>query len=169
MLKTNLEKIINQQINKEIYSEYLYLSMAAYCAKIGLDGFSNWFRVQVQEERAHAMKFFDYLLERGSEVKLEMIEKPQVNFKSIIQLFEITVEHEQFVTKSINKIVDLALKEKDHALVSFLNWFVDEQVEEEATAEKLLSQVKLIGENGSAIYMLDKELAQRVFVPIANN
>ncbi len=167
MISTKLQEAINSQINKELFSEYLYLSMAAYCESENLDGIANFFHVQTKEEHFHAMKFFAYLNERGGRVKLMPIEGPQTDFKSIEDIFEQTLRHEQFVTKSINEIMDLAIKENDHATKSFLQWFIDEQVEEEATAEKLLHKVKLISGHPHGLFMLDKELAARTFNPPA--
>lgn len=167
MISTKLQEAINSQINKELFSEYLYLSMAAYCESENLDGIANFFHVQTKEEHFHAMKFFAYLNERGGRVKLMPIEGPQTDFKSIEDIFEQTLRHEQLVTQSINEIMDLAIKENDHATKSFLQWFIDEQVEEEATAEKLLHKVKLISGHPHGLFMLDKELAARTFNPPA--
>ena len=129
MIGRKMEKAINGQINKELYSAYLYLAMSAYSQGLGLKGFANWFRVQYGEELGHALKFVDYLHEHGNEVVLEAIEKPPAAFKSPASLFEQALKHEQFVTRSIHGLVDLAAKERDHATQSFLKWYVDEQVE----------------------------------------
>jgi ferritin len=161
MISKKLEDAINNQINKELYSEYLYLSMAAYFYSEDLDGFAHWMEVQAQEEHTHAMKFFYFLNDKGGRVKLEAIEKPEVDFVSVESIFEKTLEHEKKVTKLINDLMDLAIEENEHSVKSFLNWFVDEQVEEEDTAGKLLSKVKMIGKNTNGLLMLDKELAQR--------
>ena len=165
MISKKLQNAINKQINKELYSEYLYLSMAAYLESIGLEGFANFFKVQVQEERFHAMKFFDYVNERGSRVILEAIDRPQIEFKSPVEIFEIAYKHEQYVTKLINALMEVAIKENDHAAKSFLNWYIDEQVEEEASMDKILNQLKMIGGKGQGMLMLDKELAARTFTP----
>lgn len=167
MISEKLQEAINNQINKEFFSEYLYLSMAAYAEKENLDGFANFFYVQTQEEHFHGMKFFRFLLERGGTAKLQTMEGPQTTFKSMTEVFDLTLKHERIVSKSVNDLMDLAIKENDHAVKGFLQWFVDEQVEEEATAEKILSKVKMIGDNGPGILMLDKELATRVFTPPA--
>ncbi len=167
MISPKLQDAINSQINKELFSEYLYLSMAAYSESENFDGIANHFHVQAQEEHFHAMKFFGYLNERGGRVKLMPIEGPQVDFKSFEEIFDLTLKHEQFVTKSINDIMDLAIKENDHATKSFLQWFIDEQVEEEASAEKLLHKVKMISGHPHGLFMLDKELAARTFTPPA--
>jgi len=165
MISKKLQNAINKQINKELYSEYLYLSMAAYLESIGLEGFANFFKVQVQEERFHAMKFFDYVNERGGRVILEAIDRPQIEFKSPVEIFEIAYKHEQYVTKLINALMEVAIKENDHAAKSFLNWYIDEQVEEEASMDKILNQLKMIGGKGQGMLMLDKDLATRTFTP----
>ncbi len=165
MISKKLQNAINKQINKELYSEYLYLSMAAYLESIGLEGFANFFKVQVQEERFHTMKFFDYVNERGGRVVLEAIDRPQIEFKSPVEIFEIAYKHEQYVTKLINELMEVAIKENDHAARSFLNWYIDEQVEEEASMDKILNQLKMIGGKGQGMLMLDKELATRTFTP----
>jgi ferritin len=167
MISKKLQNAINKQINKELYSEYLYLSMAAYLESIGLEGFANFFKIQVQEERFHAMKFFDYVNERGGRVILEAIDRPQIEFKSPVEIFEIAYKHEQYVTKLINELMEVAIKENDHAAKSFLNWYIDEQVEEEASMDKILNQLKMIGRKGQGMLMLDKELAARIFTPPA--
>jgi len=167
MLSQKLQDAFNAQINKELYSEYLYLSMAAYCYTLDLDGFANYFMVQTQEEHFHAMKMFNFVNERGGKIILKQIDGPQTDFKSVIDVYEKTYEHEQFVTKSINELMDVAMKENDHAAASFLKWFIDEQVEEEATVSKILAKLKLIGGEGHGMLMLDTELAARVFTPPA--
>ena len=165
MISKKLQNAINKQINKELYSEYLYLSMVAYLESIGLEGFTNFFKVQVQEERFHTMKFFDYVNERGGRVVLEAIDRPQIEFKSPVEIFEIAYKHEQYVTKLINELMEVAIKENDHAAKSFLNWYIDEQVEEEASMDKILNQLKMIDGKGQGMLMLDKELATRTFTP----
>ncbi|RLC51464.1 MAG: ferritin [Candidatus Cloacimonadota bacterium] len=165
MISQKLQDAINEQINKELYSEYFYLSMAAYLAALGLDGFANFFKVQVQEERFHAMKFFDFMNERGGRVILKEIKQPKIDFDSPVEIFELAYKHEQFVSKSINELMDVAISENDHAAKSFLNWFVDEQVEEEASMEKILNQLKMIDGKGHGMLMLDRELATRTFNP----
>lgn len=165
MIKQTLQDAINSQINKEFFSEYYYLSMAAYFESEDLPGFANFFKVQVEEERFHAMKFFDYLNERGGKVNLTGIDSPKTDFESPLQVFELAYKHEQYVTESINGLMDIAIKENDHALKSFLQWFIDEQVEEEATMSKYVNQLKRLNGNGHGIMMLDRELAQRSFVP----
>lgn len=161
MIEKNLEKIINEQINKELYSEYLYLSMSAYFYGEDLDGFGHWFELQAQEEHQHAMKFFRYLLDRGGKVELDAIDKPQIDFKSAIEICKLTLEHEQKVTASINNMMNMAQDSNDYAMESMLNWFVDEQVEEEANASRLLNRVNMAGDSPNGLLILDKELAQR--------
>jgi len=165
MISKQLQDAINAQINRELYSEYLYLAMSAWFAEENLDGFANWMYVQSQEERFHAMKFYNYVIERGGKVILEQIDKPPANFENPLRAFEMTLEHEQFITDNINKLMDLAISGNDHAARSFLQWYVDEQVEEEASADKLLKQLTMIKDNAHGILMLDRELASRVFTP----
>lgn len=167
MISQKLQDAINYQINKELFSEYYYLSMAAYLSNAGLAGFENFFLVQVEEERFHAMKMYKFLNERGGRVILSQIDTPKTEFKSSLEIFQLAYEHEQLVTKLINELMDLAIAENDHAAKSFLNWFVDEQVEEEASMEAILNQLTLIGGKGHGILMIDKELAARTFTPPA--
>lgn len=161
MFSKKIEKELNLQINKEFNAQYIYLAMSAYAETIGLDGIAHWFRLQSEEEYTHAMKIYEYINERGGKVILEEIKKPEQNFKSVKQLFELALEHEEFVTDSINKLVDLATKEKDHATISFLNWFVDEQVEEESSVNNILDKFQYIDENRSGLFLLDRELGNR--------
>jgi len=156
-----MEKELNLQINKEFNAQYIYLSMSAYAESIGLNGIAHWFRLQSEEEYTHAMKIYDFVNERGGRVVLDEIKKPKQDFKSAKQLFELALEHEEYVTDSINKLVDLANKEKDHATISFLNWFVDEQVEEESSVNNILDKFQYIDEHRSGLYMLDRELSNR--------
>jgi ferritin len=163
MLSKKMEAALNEQLNKEMYSAYLYMSMSAYSTHIGLKGFANWFMVQYQEEMMHAMKFYDYINDQGSRVKLVAIDAPATEFESSLDMFEKTLKHEQLVTKRINDLVDLAIKEKDHATNIFLQWFITEQIEEEANDNDIIAKLKLVGKNGEALLMLDRELAVRVF------
>jgi len=165
MINKKLEDQINHQINRELYSEYLYLSMAAYLEDKGLAGMANFMVVQAQEEHFHAMKFFNYLNERGGRVVLGAIEQPPVEFNSPQAVFEESLAHEKIVTGLINKLMDLAIEVNDHASRSFLNWYVDEQVEEEDSFQKIIDQLKLVGGEGHGLLMLDKELSARVFTP----
>ena len=165
MLKKNIEQAINKQINAELWSGYLYLSMSTYFHSINLDGFATWMRVQAQEELAHAMRFYDHVVERGGRVKLTSIEAVPTEWKSPLHAFEETYAHEQKVTGLINNIMKQAVDEKDYATMNMLQWFIDEQVEEEASADEILQKLKLIGNEGSGLFMIDRELAQRVFTP----
>jgi ferritin len=164
MLKKSIESAINQQINAEFHSAYLYLSMSSYFQSIGMAGCANWMKVQYQEELAHATHFFDYVLERGGRVLLEPIAEVTVDFKNVTHVFEETLTHEVQVTGLINNLMDIAIKESDHATKSFLQWFVDEQVEEEANVEQILNNLKLINGEGQGLLMLDREMQARVFV-----
>ena len=164
MLNDKVSKGLNRQINREMYSAYLYLSMASYASSIGLNGFANWFNVQVKEELSHADKMYDYMIQQGAKVILEDIEKPKQDFKSALELFETTLGHEQKVTAMINNLVDIADKEKDHASAIFLQWFVTEQIEEEENVNDILQKLRLIGKDGNGLFMLDNQLATRVFV-----
>ena len=164
MINEKLEKAFNVQINKEFYSEYLYLSMQAYFERLNLKGFVNWMSVQVQEERAHAMGMFDYLNKRGGNVILEAIEKPETEWKSPLDVFENVLKHEEYVTSSINELMDVAEEVKDRAAMSFLDWYIKEQVEEEDNVGNVLATLKLIGDDKKALLMLDKDLATRTFV-----
>lgn len=165
MISEKLNKAINDQINFEMESENIYLAMQAYCNSIDLDGFANFFDAQVKEERFHAMKFFDYVNQVGGRVEIGAIKGPNNNFNSILDVFKTAYAHEQIVTKKIYNLMDLAMEERDHATISFLQWFIDEQVEEEDTFSTLVSKLDRIKDNETAIYMLDKELQQRVFTP----
>ena len=165
VIKEKIESAFNEQINWELYSAYLYLSMSAYFLSINLNGFANWMRVQALEELTHAMKFFDFINERSGRVTLLETKAPPKEWESPLAAFEDAYEHEQFVSSRINELVNLALEEKDHASNNFLQWFVSEQVEEEASVDAVAQKLKLIGGDGGGLFMLDQELAQRVFTP----
>ena len=169
MIKKPVEDSINSQIVKEMYSSNLYLSMSAWFHARNLNGFANWMRVQAQEELAHANKFFDYLVERGGTAIIGAIDAPPIGWKSPLEAFEQTLAHELTVTDSINEMAEVAIKEKDHATQIFLQWFISEQVEEEANASDLVERVRMANDNPSAIFFLDNELKARVFTPIAPN
>ena len=164
MLNEKMEKAFNDQINKELYSEYLYLSMQAYFERLNLKGFVNWFTVQVQEEHAHAMGMFNYVHERGGKVELDVIDKPETDWDSPLACFEQVLEHEEYVTSRINALMDVADEVKDRAALSFLDWYLKEQVEEEANVGGVLATLRLIGNDANALLLLDKELATRTFV-----
>jgi ferritin len=161
MLNQKIQDAFNQQINAEIYSEYLYLSMASHFESENLKGMANWMRIQSGEERMHAMKFYDYILARGGKVKLLPIEAPPASWKKPLEAFEEAYKHELKVTGLINNLANLSIEEKDHAAHMFLEWFVNEQVEEEANAQAIVDQLKLVGDNGVAIFMIDQELGKR--------
>jgi ferritin len=167
MLSRNMEKAFNEQMNAEMYSAYLYLSMCAYFQSINLNGFANWMRIQAQEEMVHAMKFYDFINERGARVTLKAIDSPPIEWDSPLAAFEGVLEHEQKVTGLINDLVDLAIKEKDHASHTFLQWFVSEQVEEEDSANEVVQKIKLVGDAKGGLFILDREMGQRVFTPSA--
>ena len=165
MINEKLEKAFNDQINKELYSAYLYLAMKSKFAEMNLNGFVNWFSVQVQEEQAHGMGMYDYVLERGGKITLEAIDKPEVKSENILEIFEQVLEHEEYVTSRINALMDVAEETKDRAALSFLDWYLKEQVEEESNVGGLLATLRLIGDDKKALLMLDKDLSARVFNP----
>jgi len=167
MISQKMEEALNGQVNAEMYSAYLYLSMEAYFESVNLNGFANWMRVQTQEEMMHAMKIYDFICERGGRIILKAIEGPPTKWDSPLAVFEAVYKHEQKVTGLINGLVDLAIEEKDQATNSFLQWFVNEQVEEEENASDMVSKLKLVADSRQALYMLDKEMARRVFTPLA--
>ncbi|HCC48875.1 MAG TPA: ferritin [Elusimicrobia bacterium] len=163
-INKKVEEAINKQVNAEIYSAYLYLGMSAKCAELNLKGMANWFYVQAQEEMTHAMKFYKFVLERGGHPVLPAIEGVRTDWKAPLEMFEAAYEHEQKVSALINNIMDIAMAERDHATASMLNWFIDEQVEEEANASEIAEKLKLIGDSKEGLFMQDKELSTRVFV-----
>jgi len=169
MSSKKIQQALNDQINAELYSTYLYLSMQAYFESVNLSGFANWMKAQTQEELMHAVKLYDFVNERNGRVLLNAIDKPPTDWKSPLDVFEQVFKHEQKVTELINNLVNLAADEKDHATVSFLQWFVNEQVEEEASADAVRQQLKLMESAPGGLFMLDKELAQRVFTPPTTN
>jgi ferritin len=168
MLKPELQNELNAQINAELFSSYLYLSMAAYFESLSLSGFASWMKVQAQEEMLHAGKFYSFINERRGRVQLAAIEGPQHEWASPKAAFEAAFEHECYISERIHKLVDLARKNSDHPTDNFLQWFVGEQVEEEATADSIVQRLKLIGNDSSGIFLLDRELGTRVFaLPVA--
>ncbi len=166
MINKRITEAINNQINAELWSAYLYLSMSIDCASKGFPGAANWFDIQFQEEQAHALKFKNYLIARGEKVILKPLEEVRTEWPNLIDVFKDTLVHEQKVTSLINDIYKIAVEENDVATQSMLKWFIDEQVEEEMHATEMIDALKMIGDNGYGLYMLDKELATRVFVPI---
>lgn len=165
MVSKKLETAINKQINAELWSAYLYLSMSMHFANKGLPGFSNWFKVQFQEEQDHAHKFMNYLIAKGNKVELKPIDKVDTSWDTILHAFEETLKHEKVVTSLINDLVTIAKSENDYASENFLQWYVNEQVEEEETAQGMIDSLKLIGDNGFGIYTMDKELSTRSYAP----
>jgi|SRR5690554_823650 len=161
MIKDNVLKALNKQLNEELYSSYAYLAMSAHFSSLSLDGFAHWFKLQSQEEYGHAMKILQYILDRNGKVSLMKIDPPKEEWKTPQAVFKEAFDQEVFVSKSINEIVDLSLKEKDYATNNFMQWFVSEQVEEESTASKLLDRINLVGDNKNGLLLLDKELGMR--------
>ncbi|OQX20232.1 MAG: ferritin [Desulfobulbaceae bacterium A2] len=167
MISSSMEKALNGQINAELFSSYLYLSMEAYFKSVGLSGFAGWMRVQVQEELFHAMKFYEYLAERNGRVALAAIAQPETTWETPLKAFEHIQAHEHKVTGLIEDLVELAIKKKDHATHIFLQWFVSEQVEEESSVGAIVDRLRLVGKDTAGLFFLDAELAKRVFTPPA--
>ena len=161
MLTETVEKALNEQINKELYSAYLYLSMAADFESKNLAGFAKWMKAQSAEELNHAMKLFNYVLERGGHVELMAIEKPQQTWESPLKVFEDAYDHERFITQSIYSLLEVAQSAKDYGTMEFLQWYVKEQVEEEAQADHIVKKLEMINDAPAGLLMLDHELGQR--------
>jgi ferritin len=161
MLTEKMQAALNGQLNAELYSSYLYLSMNAYFKSVNLDGFANWMYYQAQEELEHSLKFYDFIIQRGGTVQLQQIAAPPTEWGSPLAVFEATLAHEQKVTGLINNLVDVAHEERDHATSIFLQWFVSEQVEEEENVGGVLEQLKLMGDAKGGLFMIDRELAKR--------
>lgn len=168
MLSEKMTAALNSQVNWELFSSYLYLSMNSWFESIGLPGCATWMRAQVQEELYHAIKIYDYINERGGKATMQAIAQPRTDWDTPLEVFEEVLKHEEKVTSLINDLVNLALEEKDHASHIFLQWFVSEQVEEEATAGDVLGKFRLIGDDKSGLFALDQELGRRVFIPPAD-
>ena len=169
MLSKKLLNSLNDQINFEFYSSYTYLAMAGYCESIDLAGFANFFRVQAKEELDHAMKLYDYVYQKNGSVVLEQVNKPQADYDGIIDVFEKGYEHEQLVTKKIYELTDIAYEEREHSTISLLKWFIDEQVEEENNFNSLVKRIRRIEDNPAGLYLMDDELAARVYTTNTNN
>ncbi len=168
MLNKKMEKALNEQVNRELFSAYLYLSMVAYFESLSLPGFAQWMRVQTQEELFHAMKMYDHINGRSGRVLLNAIDAPETKWASPKAAFDAAYKHEKFITECINDLVTAARKENDHATDAFLQWYVTEQVEEEQNASTIANQLKLIGDSSQSLLMLDRELGARVFtMPVA--
>lgn len=164
MLKTKIADALILQLNKEFQSAYIYLGMSSYASKIGLNGSSSWFLIQYQEEVAHAMKLFKYLEDQDVHVSLPKIDEAVVEFESILETFKKALKHEIGMSANLNELSDLTMKNKDHATYNMLQWYVTEQVEEEATLNTIIDKIKLVGDNGYGLYAIDQELGSRVFV-----
>lgn len=163
MLNKELQDALLKQLNKEYHSAYVYLGMSAYCAQEGFNGAAHWFLIQYQEEVAHGMKFFKYLEDQKAAIALPAIEGVKVKYKSLLDVFEQSLIHEQTMTKNLNILSDLAMKKKDHATYNLLQWYVTEQIEEEARVSERIDDIKLVGKSGYGLYAIDKELGSRVF------
>lgn len=161
MMTPKLTEALNKQINEEYYSSYLYLAMAAYFEDSNLDGCAHWMRMQAQEEYQHAMKIFDYMIDRGARVELFAVKAPPKEWDGAVAVFEASLEHEQFMTANINKLADLAIAEKDHATNNLMQWYVTEQVEEEAQVEDILKKLEMMGAEGPGLFLMDRELLSR--------
>ena len=163
MLDQKVAKLINEQINKELYSAYLYLDFSIYYEDLGLDGFANWYNIQAQEERDHAMLMLQYLQNNDVPVTLETVAKPDKELKDKLEVLKLALEHEQYVTSLINDIYEAAMAVKDYRTMQFLDWFVKEQGEEEKTAEDLVKKMELFGGDAKGLYMLNSEMAARTY------
>ena len=163
MINEKVISILNEQINKEFYSAYLYLAMSAYFDEMGLHGFANWTKVQAQEEMDHGMIIFDYIIDRNAKIDFKSINVPETNFKSPLNVFERILEHEKYVTSSIDIIANMSLDECDLATRNFINWYIKEQVEEESNASDIITKLKMIGKKKSSLYLIDKELSKREY------
>ncbi len=161
MMTSKMEKALNEQINEELYSAYLYLAMSAWFESQNLPGFASWMKVQTREENAHAMKFFEFIHERRGRVTLKAVKEPGKEWDSPLAAFEAALEHEQYITGRINDLVNLAVTEKDHATAGFLQWFVKEQVEEEASADRIVQMLKMAANAPGALLMLDHQMGER--------
>jgi ferritin len=170
MISETMQNALNEQLNKEFYSAYIYLGMSAYASKEGFNGCAKWFNMQYQEEVAHAMKLFRYLEDQGANIVLEDIKAVNIDSGTMLEVFQKAFKHEQHMTSILNELSDLATKEKDHATYNLLQWYVNEQVEEEATFGEVIDKFKLIGNDGYGLYSIDKELGSRAYVdPTAEN
>lgn len=165
MLNKEVAKLMNSQINKELHSAYIYLDMANYYTGKNLDGFANWFNIQAQEERDHALLFMNYLLNNGEEVKLEAIDAPNLTYKDLKAPLVAALEHEKFITSSIYEIFEAAQANKEYKAFKILNWFISEQEEEEISSDELIQKYELFGKDGKGLYDLDKEFASRTYAP----
>lgn len=169
MISEKMQDALNEQVNKEFYSAYMYLAMSAYCNNIGLPGFSHWMRMQYEEENLHVTKMYDYILDQGGAVHLQTIEEPAKEYGAPVDIFQKTLEHEQYVTGLIHKLMDLAVEERDYATQTFLQWYVTEQVEEESNVNDILAPLRMVGDDKGGLMMLDQKLMQRMTpTPLVN-
>lgn len=166
MFTKRMEEALNQQIVREMYSSNLYLAMSSYYHSLNLNGFANWMRIQAQEEMMHAMKFFDYIINRGGKALVGEIKKTPSEWSSPLAAFENAYEHEKLITQSINELADVADQEKDYATKNLLNWFIDEQVEEEANTSEIVDRLRLIADSKSGLFIMDTELKTRTLTPM---
>ncbi|MDA3834278.1 MAG: ferritin [Spirochaetales bacterium] len=162
MISKRIEEALNEQLNKEFYSAYMYLAMSAYCNTLGLQGFSHWMRMQYEEENLHVTKMYDYILNQGGEIHLKTIEEPLKEYGTPLEIFQKTLEHEQFVTRSIHQLMGLAMEERDYATQAFLQWYVTEQVEEESNVQDVLNPLRMVGEDKGGLMMIDQKLGGRM-------
>jgi ferritin len=162
MISDTIQDALNEQVNKEFYSAYLYLAMSAYCTTIGLPGFSNWMRQQYEEEILHVTKMYDYILDQGGQIHLKKIDEPGKEFGTPLEMLEETLSHEQFVTGCINDLMGLAIEERDYATQAFLQWYVTEQVEEESNVGDILAPLRMVGDDKGGLMMIDQNLATRL-------
>ncbi len=161
MISKTMTQAINEQVNKEIFSSYLYLAMSANAITLGFKGAGAWFKVQFQEEMEHALKFYNYLLAQGESVELGAIDKPNANYKTLLDMFADTLKHEKMITKSLNSLMDLAVSEKDYATQTMLQWYITEQIEEEANDTDIISMIEMAGTSTGTLFMVDKQLGKR--------
>jgi len=161
MISERMQEALNEQVNKEFYSAYMYLAMSAYCENLGLPGFAHWMRMQYDEESLHITKMYDYILDQGGRVHLKTIEEPPQEYGTPLEIFETTLEHERFVTGLIHKLMDLAVDDHDYATQTFLQWYVTEQVEEESNVNDVVAPLRMVGEDKGGLMMIDQQLAVR--------
>ncbi len=161
MISKKMESALNEQVNKEFYSAYMYLAISAYCNTAGLPGFAHWMRIQYEEEIMHVTKMYDYILNQAGEVHLKAVDEPPKEYGTPLEVFQKTLDHERFITKSIHKLMGMAVAEKDYATQAFLQWYVTEQVEEEANVNDILAPLRMVGNDKGGLMMIDQRLAQR--------
>ena len=166
MISEKMQTALNEQVNQEFYSAYMYLSMSSYCNTIGLPGFSHWMRMQYEEENMHVTKMYDYIQTQGGAVHLKAIKEPEQEFGTPLDIIQTTLEHEQHVTTLIHKLMDLAIEEKDYASQTFLQWYVTEQVEEESNVNDILLPLRMVGNDKGGLMMIDQQLAGRQAPPV---